>query len=101
MAFEDSGWQPRRGDSTLIRRVCATGIINLPSCSGVEKPKNIPCSRAKKLCKIMYCIVLYCIVLYCIVLYCIVLYCIVLYCIVDEDHIHALLISANDSSIPL
>ena len=75
------------GSSTLIRRVCATGVINLPICSGVEKPKKYTlfwsCHSFLKLyCIVLYCIVLYCIVLYCIVLYCIVLYCIVLYCIV-------------------
>ena len=70
---------PRGGDSTLIRRVCATGVLNLSPCSGVGKPKRIPCSgvTAPSL-NLLYCIVLYCIVLYCIVLYCIVLYCIVL-----------------------
>ena len=29
-----------RGDSTLIRRVCATGVLNLSPCSGVGKPKK-------------------------------------------------------------
>ena len=52
-------------------------------------------------CIVLYCIVLYCIVLYCIALDCIVLYCIVLYCIVDKDHIFALLIRSDDSTIPL
>ena len=28
------------GDSTLIRRVYANSVLNLPSCSGVEKPKK-------------------------------------------------------------
>ena len=89
-------------NSTLIRRVCATGILHLPSCSGVENPKCIPCSGTKNVSHIScsrvttpsskQTYVLYCIVLYCIVLYCIVLYCIVLYCIGDKDHIYALLI---------
>ena len=52
------------GDATLIRRVCATGVLDLPPCYGVEKPRKYT----------LYCIVLYCIVL----LYCIALYCIVL-----------------------
>ena len=67
------------GDSSLIRRVCATGVLNLSPCSGVTASS-------------LYCIVLYCIVLYCIVLYCIVLYCIVLHCNGDKDHVYALLI---------
>ena len=29
-----------RGDSALIRRVCATGVLNLSPCSGVGKPKK-------------------------------------------------------------
>ena len=31
---------PRGGDSALIRRVCATGVLNLSPCSGVGKPKK-------------------------------------------------------------
>ena len=81
---------PGGGDSTLIRRVCATSVLNLSPCSGVGKPKKDTLlwsyrSFLKSIvlyCIVLYCIVLYCIVLYCIVLYCIVLYCIVLYCIV-------------------
>ena len=98
------------GNSTLIRWVCATGILNLSPCSGVGKLKKDTllwsyCSFLKSIalhcialycivlyCIVLYCIVLYCIVLYCIVLYCIVLYCIVLYCIGDKDHVFALLI---------
>ena len=30
----------RGGNSTLIRRVCATGVLNLSPCSGVGKPKK-------------------------------------------------------------
>ena len=76
---------PGGGNSTLIRQVCATGILNLSPCSGVGKPKRdtlLWSYRSFLYCIVLYCIVLYCIVLYCIVLYCIVLYCIVLYCIV-------------------
>ena len=73
-------------NSTLIRRVCATGVLNLSPCSGVGKPKKDSLLWSYHFlliyCIVLYCIVLYCIVLYCIVLYCIVLYCIVLYCIV-------------------
>ena len=32
--------QEGAGDSTLIRRVCATGVLNLPPVSRVGKPKN-------------------------------------------------------------
>ena len=73
------------GNSTLIRRVCATGVLNLSLCSGVGKPKKdilLWSYRSLLYCIVLYCIVLYCIVLYCIALYCIVSYCIVLYCIV-------------------
>ena len=76
-------------NSALIRRIFATGILNLPPCSRVEKPKKYTLFWNQEImqnyvlyCIVLYCIVLYCIVLYCIVLYCIVLYCIVLYCIV-------------------
>ena len=67
-------------DSTLIRWVCATSVLNLLPCSEVEN-QNV-CLVLELPCIVLYCIVLYCIVLYCIVLYCIVLYSIVLYCIV-------------------
>ena len=63
-------------NSTLIRRVCATGVVNLSPCSGVGKPKKdtLLCSYHSFLKSIvLYCIVFYCIVLYSIVLYCIVL----------------------------
>ena len=104
------------GDSTLIRWVCATSVLNLSPCSGAGKPKKdtlfwsyhsivlycivlycivlycIVLYCIVLYCIVLYCIVLYCIVLYCIVLYCIVLYCIVLYCIRDEDHVYVLLI---------
>ena len=69
------------GNLTLSRRVCVTGVLNLPSCSGVENPKSIPCSGVLKP-NVLYCIVLYCIALHCIALHCIALHCIVLYCIV-------------------
>ena len=77
------------GDLTLVRRVCANGVLNLPPCSGVEKPKKYTLSwsyhsflKTNVLCCIvLYCIVLYCIVLYCIVLYYIALHCIALHCI--------------------
>ena len=71
----------RGGDSTLIRQVCATGVLNLSPCSGLGKPKRYPVLELP----------LYCIVLYCIVLHSIVLYCIVLYCIGDKDRAYALL----------
>ena len=87
------------GNSTLIRRVCATSILNLSPCSGVGKPKKDTLLWSYR--SFLKSIVLYCIVLYCIVLYCIVLYCIVLYCIGDKDHVYALLIQSNDSTIPL
>ena len=64
------------GNSTLIRRVCATGVLNLSPCSGVEKPKKYTPFWSYRC--FLKSIVLYCIVLYCIVLYCIVFYCIVL-----------------------
>ena len=88
------------GDSTLIRRVCATSLLNLSPCSGVGKPKKDTlfwsyCSFLKSIvlyCIVLYCISLHCIVLYCIVLYCIVLYCIVLYCIVLEAKIMFMLL---------
>ena len=86
------------GDSTLIRRVYATGVLNLSPCSGVGKPKKDTLLWSYHFL-LIYCIVLYCIVLYCIVLYCIVLYCIVLYCIRNEDHVYTL--QSNDSTIPL
>ena len=78
--FLHPGDTPGGGDSTLIRRVCATGGLNLLPCSGVGKPKRSYRSFFKSI--VLYCIVLYCIVLYCIVLYCTVLYCTVLYCTV-------------------
>ena len=57
------------GDSTLIRRVCATGVLNLSPCSGVGKPRKdtLLWSYRSLLYFVLYCIVLYCIVLYCIV----------------------------------
>ena len=69
------------GDSTLIRRVCATGVLNLSPCSGVGKPKKDTLFWSY-----------HSIVLYCVVLYCVVLYCVVLYCIREEDHVYAYLI---------
>ena len=48
-----------RGDLTLIRRVCATNVLNLPTCSGVENPKRIPYSGVTTpLLNLLYCIVL-------------------------------------------
>ena len=101
------------GDSTLIRRVCATGVLNLSPCSGVGKPKKDTLlwsyrSFLKSIvlycivlyCIVLYCIVLYCIVLYCIVLYCIVLYCIVLYCIALETKIMFMLYLLNQMILP-
>ena len=86
-------------NSTLIRRVCATGILNLSPCSGVGKPKKDTLFWSYH-SAVLYCIVLYCIVLYCIVLYCIVLYCIVLYCIVLEMKIMFTLYLFNQISLP-
>ena len=53
------GQNPGGGNSTLIRWVCATGVLNLSPCSGVGKPKRIPCSgvTAPSL-NLLYCIVL-------------------------------------------
>ena len=81
---------PGGENSTLIRGVCATGVLNLSPCSGVGKPKkdtllwsyHFFLKSIVLYCIVLYCIVLYCIVLYCIVLYCIALHCIALYCIV-------------------
>ena len=81
------------GSSTLIRRVCATGVLNLSPCSGVGKPKKDTLRMLwRSYHSFLKSIVLYCIVLYCIVVYRIILYCIVLYCIGDKDHVYALLI---------
>ena len=52
---------PRRGDSTMIRRVCATGVLNLPPCSGVGKPKKDTLFWSYH--SFLKSIVLYCIVL--------------------------------------
>ena len=73
-----------RGDSTLIRPVCATGVLNLSPCSGVGKPKKDALLWSyhfflKSI--VLYCIVLYCIALHCIALHCIALHCIALHCI--------------------
>ena len=51
------------GDSTLTRRVCATGVLNLPPCSGVGKPKKDTLFWSYHSFLVLYCIVLYCIVL--------------------------------------
>ena len=67
-------------DSTFIRRVCASEVVNLSPCSGVGKSKKDTLLWSYRSFLVLHCIALYC--LYCIVLYCIVLYCIVLYCIV-------------------
>ena len=50
------------GDSTLIRRVCATGVLNLSPCSGVGKPKKDTLHWSYHF--FLKSIVLYCIVLY-------------------------------------
>ena len=76
---------PGGGNSTLIRQVYATGVLNLSPCSGVGKPK-------KDTLLWSYRSFLKSIVLYCIVLHCIALYCIVLYSIGDKDHVYGLLI---------
>ena len=56
-------------DSTLIRWVCATDVLNLLPCSGVGKPKKDTLLWSYHFL-LIYCIVLcYCIVLYYIVLY--------------------------------
>ena len=78
-----------RGGSTLIGRVCATCVLNLPPCSGVENPKKYTLFWSP-----------YCIVLYCIVLYCVVLYCIVLYCIVLETKTKFMLYLFNQMMLP-
>ena len=91
------------GNSTLIRPVCATGVLNLSRCSRVGKPKKDTLLWSYHFflyCIVLYCIVLYCIVLYCIVLYCIVLYCIVLYCIVLETNIMFMLYLFNQMILP-
>ena len=72
------------GNSTLIRRVCTTGILHLSPCSGVGKPKKDTLFWSYNS--------FFESVLYCIVLYCIVLYCIVLYCAGDKDHVYTLVI---------
>ena len=90
---------PGGGNSTLIRRVCATSVLNLSPCSGVGKPKKDTLLWSYR-SFLIYCIVLYCIVLYCIALYCIVLYCIVLYCIVLEMKIMFMLYLFNQMSLP-
>ena len=55
------------GDSTLIRRVCATGVLNLSPCSGVGKPKKDTLLWSYR--SFLKSIVLYCIVSYRIVSY--------------------------------
>ena len=82
--LNNSALDPGGGNSTLIRRVCATGVLNLSPCSGVGKPKKDTLLWS-----------------YHSFLKSIVLYCIVLYCIGDKDHVYALLIKSNDSIIPL
>ena len=49
------------GDSTLIRQVCATGILNLSPCSGVGKPEKDTLLWSYR--SFLKSIVLYCIVL--------------------------------------
>ena len=46
--------------STLIRRVCATGVLNLPPFSGVEKPKKYTLFWNQEIMQnyALYCIVL-------------------------------------------
>ena len=86
---------PPGGNSTLIRWVCATGVLNHRVLEW-ENPKRIPCSGVTTSSLNL----LYCIVLYCIVLYCIVLYCIVLYCIVLETKIMFMLYLFNQMILP-
>ena len=104
----------KSGQKDTEASICATGVLNLPPCSGVENPKSIHCSGTRSI--VLYCIVfivlylycivfvfvlyLYCIVLHCIVLYCIVLYCIVLYCIVLETKIIFMLYLFNQMILP-
>ena len=76
------------GDSTLIRRVCATGVLNLSPSSGVGKPKQNTLLWS------------YHFFLKSIVLYCIVLYCIVLYRIVLETKIMFMLYLFNQMILP-
>ena len=57
-----SSKQPQGGNSVLIRRVCATGVLNLSPCSGVWKPKKDTLLWSYH-SFLIYCIVLYCIVL--------------------------------------
>ena len=57
------------GDSALIRRVCATGVLNLSPCSGVGKPKKDTLLWSYHF---------------------LLIYCIVLYCIRDKDHVYTL-----------
>ena len=60
------------GNSTLIRWVSATDVLNWSPCSRVGKPKKDTLLWSYHFL-LIYCIVLCCIVLYCIVFYCIVL----------------------------
>ena len=81
----ESSSEDVRGDSTLIRRVCATGVLNLSPSSGVGKPKKDTLlwsyhSFHKSI--VLYCIVLCCVVLCCVVLCCVVFSCLVLSCLV-------------------
>ena len=50
-----------RGDSTLIGRVCAIGVLNLPPCSSVENPKKytLYCNQEIMQNYALHCIVLY------------------------------------------
>ena len=77
---EGGGWGE---NSTLIRRVCATGFLNLPPCSGVEKLKKCTLFWSQEILKnyVLYCIALHCIVLRCVALHCIALHCIALRCV--------------------
>ena len=60
------------GGSTLIRRVFATGLLNLPLCSGMKNPNSIPVLEPRNYAKS-----------------CIVLCCVVLCCVDDKDDIYA------------
>ena len=92
------------GDSTLVRRVCATGVLNLPPCSGVEKPKNYTLFWSKQNhvlhCIVLYCILSYGIVSYAVIWYRIISYRIVSYCIVLETNTIFMLYLFNQMILP-
>ena len=69
-------------DSALIRRVCATGVLNLSPCSRVGKPKKdtLFWSYHSFLKSILFYSILFCSILFC---------CVVLCCDGDKDHVYA------------